>query len=161
MARMKTFFIYFLLIVAFFIYSQVMIYFAINTTYKYKNVEIKTEIPMEAEVKATSVNGIANVKINNMTDKDIEDKYLKIECYSKNNTVMGTKYIEIDKIKKAEEKEFEIRFNYNKVERAVIDIVDEKELEEKNVPEGDRVSDKEMGLATMVASVILLFFFVP
>lgn len=161
MARVKTFFIYFILIVLFFIYSQVMIYLAINTTYKYKDVEIKTTIPIEAEVRATSVNGIVNIKIKNNTELNLENKYLKIACYSKNNVVMGTKYIEIDKINNAEEKEFEIRFNYNKVERAVIDIVDEKELEEKNVPEEDRVSDQEMGLATMISAVILMFFFVP
>ena len=161
MARMKTFFIYFLLVVLFFIYSQVMIYLAINTTYKYKNIEIKTDIPIKAEVRATSVNGIANIKIQNNKELNLENKYLKLECYSKNNVEMGTKYIEIGKIDNAEEKNFEIRFNYNKVERVVIDIVNEKELEEKNIPEEDRVSDQEMGLAAMVSAVILLFFFVP
>ena len=161
MARMKTFFIYFLLVVLFFIYSQVMIYLAINTTYKYKNIEIKTDIPIKAEVRATSVNGIANIKIQNNKELNLENKYVKLECYSKNNVEMGTKYIEIGKIDNAEEKNFEIRFNYNKVERVVIDIVNEKELEEKNIPEEDRVSDQEMGLAAMVSAVILLFFFVP
>ena len=41
MARMKTFFIYFLLIVLFFIYSQIMIYIGIRTTYKDKDVNIE------------------------------------------------------------------------------------------------------------------------
>ena len=125
MARMKTFFIYFLLIVLFFIYSQIMIYIGIRTTYKDKDVEIETTIPMEAQVKATSVNGIANVKIKNTTDKDIEGKYIKLECYSKHDTLMGTKYIQINKIGENEEKEFEIEFKYNEVEKAIITIVDE------------------------------------
>ena len=122
---MKTFFIYFLLIVLFFIYSQIMIYIGIRTTYKDKVVEIETTIPMEAQVKATSVNGIANVKIKNTTDKDIEGKYIKLECYSKHDTLMGTKYIQINKIGENEEKEFEIEFKYNEVEKAIITIVDE------------------------------------
>lgn len=161
MARVKTFFIYFLLVVIFFIYSQIMIYIGINTTYQYKDVEIKTTIPIEATIKATSVNGVANIKIKNTTTVNLENKYLKIECYSKHGTVMGTKYIEIGKIEEAEEKEFEVRFNYNKVEKAVINIIEEKEVEEKNISQEDKISDKEMGLATMIASVILLFFFVP
>lgn len=125
MARMKTFFIYFLLVVLFFIYSQIMIYIGVRTTYKDKDVEIETTIPMEAQVKATSVNGIANVKIKNTTDKDIEGKYIKLECYSKHDTLMGTKYIQINQIEKNEEKEFEIEFKYNEVEKAIITIVDE------------------------------------
>ena len=125
MARMKTFFIYFLLVVLFFIYSQIMIYIGVRTTYKDKDVEIETTIPMEAQVKATSVNGIAKVKIKNTTDKDIEGKYIKLECYSKHDTLMGTKYIQINQIGENEEKEFEIEFKYNEVEKAIITIVDE------------------------------------
>lgn len=161
MARMKTFFIYFLLVVAFFIFSQIMIYFGLNTTYQYKNVEIKTTIPMEAVVKATSVDGIANIKIKNTDGANLENKYLEIACYSKHDVEMGTKYIEIGKINNAEEKEFEVRFNYNKVEKVFVDIVDEEKLEEKNIPEEDRVSDEQMGLAAMISALILLIFFVP
>ena len=78
MARMKTFFIYFILIVAFFIFSQVMIYIAINTTFQYKNYELRTNIPMEVEVQATSINGFAKGKIINETENNIENKYIKI-----------------------------------------------------------------------------------
>ena len=154
MARLKTFFIYFLLVVGFFIYSQLMIYLAINTTYEYKNVEIKTTIPIEAEVRATSINGIANIKIKN-ENNNLENKYFKIECYSKHDTLMGAKYIKIDKINDAEEKEYEVRFNYNRVDKVSIDIIDEKDFEEKNVKEEDRISDKEMGLAAMISALIL------
>ena len=37
MSRLKTFFMYAVWVLVFFIFSQVMIYVAINTTYKYKN----------------------------------------------------------------------------------------------------------------------------
>ena len=158
MDRVKTFFIYFILIVVFFIYSQIMIYMGIVTTYKYKNVDIKTTIPIEASVKATSVNGIANITITD-TKEDIKGKYLKLECYSKHDTLMGTKYIKIEEINTEEPKNIEIRFNYSKVERAIIDIVEEKQVEEENVKEEDKISDEEMGLAAIIASGILLFFF--
>ena len=158
MARMKTFFIYFLLVVAFFIFSQVMIYIAINTTFQYKNIELKTTIPMEVEVQATSVNGFAKGKIINNTESEIQNKYIKVECYSKHDTLMGTKYIEIDKVGAKEEKEFEVHFNFDRVDRAVIDIVDEKELKGQNVTEEQKTSDPEKGLAAMIAAVILLSF---
>ena len=155
MARMKTFFIYFLLVVLFFIFSQVMIYIAINTTYKYKSVEILTTIPVEAKVEATSINGKAKVKVTNNTETTIENKYIEIACYSKHDILMGTKYIKIDKI---DAKEFEVRFNYNRVDKAVINIVDEKTLEENNVKEEDKLSDQERGLAAMISALILLYF---
>ena len=71
MQRMKTFFIYFLLVVAFFIFSQVMIYIAINTTFQYKSIVLKTTIPMEIEVQATSLNGFAKGKIINNTEMEM------------------------------------------------------------------------------------------
>lgn len=158
MTRVKTFFIYFLLIVAFFIFSQVMIYIAINTTFENKKIETKTTTLVQMELQATSVNGFAKGKIINNTENIIENKYLKIECYSKHDTLMGTKYIEIDKLKAKEEKEFEVHFNFNRVEKAVIDIVDEKVLEEQNVTEEEKTSDPEKGLAAMIVAVILLTF---
>ena len=158
MARMKTFFIYFLLVVAFFLFSQVMIYIAINTTYKPKEVEVKTAIPMQIELQATSINGFAKGKVYNQTESEIENKYIKIECYSKQDILMGTKYIKIDKIGAKEEKEFEVRFNFNKVDRAVVDIVDEITIEEQNVKEEEKVSDPERGLAAMLCALILLWY---
>ena len=61
MARVKTFFIYFLLVVAFFLFSKIAIYVAINTTYEYKNIELKTTIPMEVEVQATSITAFSTL----------------------------------------------------------------------------------------------------
>ena len=153
----KKFFIYFLLIVAFFIFSQIIIHFTINTTYGYKSVEIKSTIPMNAEVQATSVNGFAKVKVRNITDNAIENKYIKINCYSKNDILMGTKYIKIDKIEAKEEKEFEVRFNFNKVERAVIDIIEEQALTDEPVPQEQLKSDPQRSFIALVAAVTLLY----
>lgn len=158
MARMKTFFIYFLLIVLFFIFSQIMIYFGLNTTFNYKDIEIRTTLKMEAEVQATSVNGFAKGKIINNTENELVDKYIKIDCYSKHDVLMGTKYIEIDKLGAKEEKEFEVHFNFNKVDRAVIDVVDEQILQSENVTEEQKQSDPQKGLAAMIVAVIILAF---
>lgn len=154
----KKFFIYFLLIVAFFIFSQIIIHFAISTTYGYKSVDIKSSIPVSAEVQATSINGFAKVKVKNNTENAIENKYIKIACYSRNNTLMGTKYIKIDKIEAKDEKEFEVRFNFNKVEKAIIDIVEEQALTDEAVPQEATESDPQRGLAALIGAVLILYF---
>lgn len=156
MSRLKTFFMYAVWVLVFFIFSQVMIYVAINTTYKYKNIEIKTSTITEAEVQATSINGFAKGKIVNNTQSDIENKYIKLECYSKNDVLMGTKYIKIDKIPTNEEQEFEVRFNYSKVDNAKIEIIDEIP---QNVTEEQTISDPEMNAAMVISALILLFTF--
>ena len=156
MARLKTFFMYGVLVLAFFIFSQVMIYIAINTTYKYKNIEVKTPIITEAEIQATSINGFCKCKILNNTKTDIENKYIKIDCYSKNDILMGTKYIKIDKIGTNEEKEYEVRFNYSKVEKVEIEIVNEIP---EDVKEEQIISDPEMTLAMIISALVLLLHF--
>ena len=153
MARLKTFFIYFILVVVAFAVSQVLIYVAINTTYNYKNVEIKNTQIKEAEVKATSINGYARFKLDDNVDTK---KYVKVECYTKNDILIGTKYIKIEQLQANDKNEFEIRFNYNRIDKATIDIVDEI-LE--NVDEEQKVSDPKMTAATVISALIFLFTF--
>ena len=69
---------------------------------------------------------------------------------------MWTKYIKIDKILTNEEKEFEVRFNYNKVDRAEIEIIDELPNEATNE---QKISDPEMTIAMAITALILLFNF--
>lgn len=156
MERLKTFLMYGVWILIFFIFSQIMIYIAINTTYKYKNVEVKTSTITEAEVQATSINGFAKFKILNNTQEIIKDKYIKVDCYSKNDVLMGTKYIKIEEIQTNEEKEFEVKFNYSRVNKAKIEIVDKIP---QNVAEEQRISDPEMSLAMIISALILLIHF--
>ncbi len=154
MARMKTFFIYFILLVVAFVVSQVLIYVAINTTYNYKNVEIKTTQIKEAEVKATSINGYAKFKF---ADDNVDTKkYVKVECYTKNDVLIGTKYIKVEQLQANDKNEFEIRFNYNRIDKAIIDVVDEIP---ENVNEEQKVSDPKMTAAMTISALIFLFTF--
>ena len=156
MSRLKTFFMYAVWVLAFFVFSRVMIFIAINTTYEYKNIEVRTSIITEAEVQATSIDGFAKYKIVNNTQNDIENKYIKLECYSKNSVLMGTKYIKIDKILTNEEKEFEVRFNYSRVDYATIELIDEIP---QDVTEEQTISDPEMNIAMVISALILLCSF--
>ena len=156
MARMRRLFMYGAWVIAFFIFSQIMIYIAVNTTYKYKEVEGKSPLITTAEVQATSINGVAKCWVKNDTQNKIENKYIKINCYSKNNVLMGTKYIKIEEIQTNEEKEFEVRFNFNKVDKAQIEIVNELP---PNTEESQIISDPEMSIAMVISALILLIHF--
>ena len=158
MTTYKKFFIYFLLIIAFFIFSRILIYIALNTTYQYKNLDIKTSMPMDVEVKATSIDGFVKGKIFNNTGEKLENKYIKIDCYSKHDVLMGTKYIKIDNLEANEEKKFEVRFNFYKVDKATIDIIEEQAIENTESIKEQIQSDPQRGLAAIIVAIILLHF---
>ena len=153
MPTQKKFFIFFILLVAFFIISRLLIAGLIHTTYKYKNYEVKTTIPITVEVQASSVSGFAKGKVINNSENAITNKFIKVECYSKNNVLMGTKYIQIENIGAKSTFEYQVRFNYSRVDKAVIDIIDEIP---ENVKAEDKISDPQMSLAMLIAAIIIL-----
>lgn len=155
MDRMKTFLIYALCIVAFFIFSQVIIYFAIHTTYHTKECEVKTQVVTVAEVKATSVNGIVKGNIVNNTQEVMENQYLQIEFYSKQDNILGTKYIPISYLEIGQQQNFEMKFNFSRVDHVVLNIID---TIPENLPEEQTKSDPEMEFAVLVSALILLMF---
>ena len=149
----KKFLMYAIWVILFFIFSQVMIYVALNTAYSYKKVVGQSSLIREAEIKTSSISGIAKIKLFNNTQTDIENKYIKIDCYSKHNVLMGTKYIEIEELKANEEQEYEVRFNFNKVDNAVIDVVDEIP---SNITKEQLLSDKKLTFVAVVAALIAI-----
>lgn len=149
MTTLKKFLMYGSWVLLFFIFSQIMIFIAINTTYKYKEVESYSTLITQAEVQATSINGFAKCKVK----AGVQNKYIKIDCYSKNNVLMGTKYI---KVETNEEQEFEIRFNYSRVDNAKIDIVNEIP---QDIEEEQTMSDPKMNAAMLISALILLITF--
>ena len=65
MKRLKTYAIYILILVLFFVFSRILIFIGLNNTYK--NIEIKQPIPEGLSIssaKATSVNGEVKGKIS-------------------------------------------------------------------------------------------------
>ena len=95
MARLKKFLLYALVIAAFWLFSDILIYLSLNTTYANVDAKVYTnslEI-IVGESKATYVNGFIKGSIKNNTNGIIKDKYLKIDLYSPRNVNLGTKYI--------------------------------------------------------------------
>ena len=127
MSRLKTFAKYAIWIILFWILSDILIYYGVNSTYK--NLKIKNEIPSQITIKnaeATKVNGRIKGTITNKEDSDMSGKFLKIDLYSDNGNLLATEYEEIGNLRTNEVKSFETYFKMQDVKQYEVNIVDEK-----------------------------------
>ena len=128
MDRMNTFFKYFLIVVLFYVFSNLMI----NAFFKVSYKEIKGDINVidvyvdVNEAKATTRNGYIKGIVKNNTENVIENKYLKVTFLSKNKNSLGEKYIKIDKIESQQLRNFEVKFDYDNVKSYKIELTDTK-----------------------------------
>lgn len=123
MSRMKTFAKYAIWLILFWILSDILIYFGINSTYK--DIDKKGEIPAGIEVvemQATTVNGRVKIKVN---DANLSGKFLKIDLYSSTGISLGTQYLEIGEVRENESKEIETYFKISEVKSYEITVVEE------------------------------------
>ena len=122
MDRVKTFAKYAIWIILFWIFSDILIYAGINSTYK--DIKAKGEIPDGIEVvqvQATTVNGRIKLKANN----SLSGKFLKVDLYSSSDNILGTQYIEIGNVSENQVKEIETYFKISEVKSYQITVVDE------------------------------------
>ena len=126
MKRMKTFLIYALLIIAFWLFSDILIYISVNSTYANVESRVYTNSPeiIIGQSKATYVNGYVKGGIKNNTEGIINNKYLKIDMYSPRDIKLGTKYVQINNLKPNEYTDYEMWYKYNDVEYVTITTTD-------------------------------------
>ena len=136
MARMKTFRMWVLIIIGFYIYSTVITHIMLKDTYKNINGDVTINSPIIEILEAKSGKNSGNIKgiITNDTDEKIEKKYIKIDFYSKLDTKSGTEYIEISNLNENEQREFSKDFSLKNVEKYEVSFVDEI-IEDKNTDE--------------------------
>lgn len=127
MSRLKTFAKYAIWLILFWILSDILIYYGVNSTYK--NLKIKNEIPSQVTIKnaeATKVNGRIKGTIANKEDSNMSGKYLKIDLYSDSGNLLATEYEDIGNLRVNEVKSFETYFKMQDVKQYEVNIVDEK-----------------------------------
>lgn len=127
MSRLKTFAKYAIWIILFWILSDILIYYGVNSTYK--NLKIKNEVPSQVTIKnaeATKVNGRIKGTVANSEDSDLSGKYLKIDLYADNGNLLATEYEEIGNLRANEVKSFETYFKMQDVKQYEVNIVDKK-----------------------------------
>ncbi len=141
MSRMKTFFIYFLIFIGFYIVSSLLIDAYIKTSYyKISSYEINVDKASVTimSAKASKDDGHIEGKIYNNTEENITDKYMKVELFSDNNISLGKEYVKIDELNPKDIKDFKINFTCDNVKSFKITLITPeekaKEDEEKNKP---------------------------
>lgn len=121
MSRLKTFGKYVLILVGFYILSNILIFFGINTNYD--NLRVKGNLPERVTINtasATLVNGKIKGYLSN-TDY-ISDKYLKFDFYNNHDSLAGTKFLKISDLKN---NEFKFYFKLHYIDSYSVEIVDE------------------------------------
>lgn len=127
MDRMKTFLKYALWLILFYIFSNLMIYLNIETTYQNIGRKDNLEQVTVYQAQATKINGRIKGKIYNSAENKITNKYLKIDLYSERDNFLGSKYIDISNMRDDETREFEIYFKVQDVDYYEMKFTDEKE----------------------------------
>lgn len=141
MDRMKTLFKYAMWVILFYIFSNLMIYLNIETTYQNIGRKDRIEQVTIYQAQATKVNGRIKGTIYNDSKNKITNKYLRIDLYSARDVFLGSKYIDIGSIRENETRDFETYFKVQDVEYYEIKFADEKE--EGELPELIRDLTKE------------------
>ena len=148
MSRLKTFGKYILWLVAFFIFSRILIFIGLNNTYN--NIELKGYIPEEVSItsaKATAVNG----EIKGSFSEKIKSKYIKFNFYTDIDTLAGSYYISPSEL---ENNNFEFYFRLNYVESYSIELTDEKH----ETVNKEHFSSKQFTQAVVLSSFVMLMF---
>ena len=133
MDRMKTLAKYVIWLVLFYIFSNLMIYLNIESTYQ--TIGRKDNLPQVTvyQAQATKVNGRIKGSIYNSEAHKITNKYLRIDLYSERDVFLGSKYIDVSTMRDSETRNFEEYFKVQDVDYYEMKFVDEKE--EGELPE--------------------------
>ncbi len=148
MKRLKTYAIYILILVLFFVFSRILIFIGLNNTYK--NIEIKQPIPEGLSIssaKATSVNGEVKGKIS----EELNSKYVKFNFYTDIDTLAGSYYITPSEL---ENGNFEFYFKLNYIKSYSIELTDE----EPEILHSDSFSLQEFKGYLIVSALLALMF---
>lgn len=160
MARMKTFFRYFLVLLILYVVVDIACFYSLKSTYRNKAYAVSSGTILDVEVKeakATFVNGNIKGVVSNNTGAVVTNKYLKVDAYSKRNVLLGTKYVKLKDLYIKEKSDFEASFNYQEVDHIDIDILDGKELPVGALDFGfDNPDDAKITFAIILGALILI-----
>ena len=154
MSRMKTFLIYLLILVGFFVLSDFLINVSLNASYKTIGRKDNLSQVVMYQAEATKVNVRLKGTIENSVDNPINKKYARFDIYSNRDNIIGTKYVDISDMKENEEREIKI---YAKLEDASyyeVSFTDEKTVQELEILPTD-MTRGEIIVATVFTMLIL------
>lgn len=135
MDRLKTLRKYIIWLIAFYLFSMIFIYIGLNA--RYNNIDSNGEVPGNVKIElaqATSVNGRIFGKITSTEADNLNEKYLKVDIFSKRDELIGTKYLKLDNLKLNEPNRFAVYFSAQNIKKYSVDILDysEEQLKEES-----------------------------
>lgn len=154
MDRLKKFLLYIIIGLAFFAFSDLLINIGLNTTYKKIDGKNNIEQIDITRAEATLVNGRIFGKLNTPMTSELYKKYIKMDLYSENNVLLGTKYIEMKSLA-TNNNSFETYFKFQGVKRYEISLVDEKAKEKSGELFDIKLSQTEILLGVIVALLVI------
>ena len=135
MDRLKTFRKYIIWLIAFLIFSTFLSYIGLNA--RYRDIEVTGEVPGGVKIdlsQATSVNGRIFGEVTSTEGNNLNGKYLKVNIFSKNDTLAGTKYLKLDNLNLDEPRKFVVYFAAENIKYCTIDVLDYSEqLKEEEI----------------------------
>ncbi len=156
MSRLKTLFKYVLWIVMFAILSEFLINVGLNSTYKQLERKDNIEQVQIYQSEATIVNGRIRGLITNSSSNNLSGKYLEFDFYSKNDVLLGKKYIQVNDLQDKQTQSIELLFKLKNVGYYNISVVDQKPDDEEIELLPKDLTKPEVILGT--ALVLLIFW---
>lgn len=132
MDRMKTFLIYALIIVGFFVISVLLENGLVMSMYKgisgvtdgsYSGANGRFAIE-NATANASSVTGYMKFDLKNTTGEFVDKCFVKVDLYNKQGLLADTEYIEVNGMQPGDTKLFNIKFRANNIDRYEISVVE-------------------------------------
>lgn len=133
MSRIKTFAKYAVWVILFFVFSNILIFVGLNSTYK--NMEASATTSNLVNIKkaeSTSVNGRIYGSVTNTAENNLTGKYIRIDIYSQRNVLLATKFLEIGELAIGSTDNFEIYFKTQNAKLYNISVVDTMENTDAN-----------------------------
>ncbi len=135
MSRMKTFLLYLLGIVGFFVLSLILEDALIGNMYKKMDGNIQDNgyaIVVEGvSGRATNVNGYMKFRLSNISSSVQNNYYAKIDLYSKQGLLAATKYVNIGEIEPNGYKDYNVKFKGTQLKGYNIAVISESEVPDK------------------------------
>ena len=164
MARMKKFFVYFILFVGLYFFVSLMTNLGMRENYKnitHHQITVKSPKVTVSESKAVYSHGYIKGSISNDTGEHVKDKYLQFDFYDKDGIYVGTESKEIKYFNVDETIKFDLDYEYTNVERIRISFVDEVIKPQTSSFNIFNVEDETLKIALPVAAVLGLFVILP
>jgi hypothetical protein len=135
MSRLKTFLTYFLILLAFFIVSNVLekgliknMYYdmtgTVNSNLEYNGEILNLDVKV-LEAKSTRVNGYITLTVTNNSIYKIDEAYVKVMLYTKSNVFAVQKYMEISDLEAGVSKTYTLRFKGSYIKTYAITLESE------------------------------------